>query len=407
MTDEPIDLNAFRAEKETDGWRDQIQLSNHKPIGNEFNIHLALTECPAFKGLLAFDRRLLMPVTSKRTPAGPAGVWSDAHTARMAIWLQSQGIQTKPHRVDAALLAAAYENEIDPLEEYLLKIEWDGQERIGTWFRDYAQAPDNPAISIMGSKFLIGAVARAMKPGCRMDYMPVLEGIQGAKKSTLIKILGGDYAGENLPDFHSKDAMLIAATKWIIEVSELAAVRKSDLEHVKAFITRTEDTLRAPYGRYIITQPRRCVLIGNLNPDGNGYLQDMTGNRRFWPIPVGQIDTAALKRDRDQLWAEAMYCYLRGDHWWPDQSEAELVAQEQQARLIEDPWAAAVEAWAKQQIGTFSTSELCKGALDMDVENVNRGISIRIGILLKSLGYLKKRVREGSQLNWVYFLPDS
>lgn len=406
MADDPIDINTYRAEKEADAWRDNLQLSNHKPIGNEYNIHLALTRCPAFKGLIAFDKRLMMPVTTKRTPAGPSGPWSDAHTNRMAIWLQSQGVQAKPHRVDGALLAAAYENEIDPLEDYLVKLEWDGQERIGTWLRDYCQAADTAANSIMGSKFLIGACARAMRPGCRMDYMPVLEGMQGAKKSTLIKILGGEYAGENLPDFHSKDAMLLAGTKWIIEVSELAAVRKSDIEHVKAFITRTEDTFRAPYGRYTITQPRRCVLIGNLNPDGNGYLQDMTGNRRFWPIQVGQIDTDSLKRDRDQIWAEAMYCYWRGDHWWPDQDEAAIVAEQQHERMIEDPWAAALEAWANIQVGTFSTADIAKGALEMEIESVNRSISTRIGIILKPLGFIKKRVREGNHLSWVFYRPE-
>ena len=402
MADDPIDINQYRAEKEADAWRDGLQLSNHKPIGNEYNVHLALTECPDFKGRIAFDLRLFKPVLTEKTPAGHAGEWTDAYTARTAIWLQAHGVQAKPRTIDSALLAVAHSNEIDPLEAWLYSIEWDGQERIGHFFHHYLGAEETPANSVMGSKFLIGAVARALKPGCRMDVMPVLEGPQGAKKSTVVKILGGDYAGENLPDFHSKDAMLIVGSKWIVEVPELAAVRKSDIEHIKAFISRTEDTFTPPYGRYTVPQPRRCVLIGNLNPDGNGYLQDPTGNRRFWPVRVGAIDTEALKRDRTQIWAEAVYCFLRGDHWWLENGETETVAKVQQERMMEDPWTAAVESWVAGHVGTFTTAELAKGALGIEIENVNRSISTRLGIILRPLNLERKRAREGSELSWHY-----
>lgn len=406
MADDPIDINVYRAEKENDAWRDDLQLSNHKPIGNEYNVHLALTECPAFKGKIAFDLRLFKPVLTSQTPAGHAGEWTDAYTSRTAIWLQAMGIQAKPRTIDSALLAVAHGNEIDPLERWLYSIEWDGQERIGTFFHHYLGAEETLANSVMGSKFLIGACARACKPGCRMDVMPVLEGPQGARKSTVVKILGGDYAGENLPDFHSKDAMLIVGAKWIVEVPELAAVRKSDIEHIKAFISRTEDTFRPPYGRYNITQPRRCVLIGNLNPDGNGYLQDSTGNRRFWPVRVGvthPIDIELLKADRTQIWAEAMHCFMRGDRWWLEGDETAHVAEVQQERMMEDPWAAALESWAMAKVGTFTTADIAKGALDIDIENVNRSVSTRIGIILKDLPLAKRRVREGSALSWRYF----
>lgn len=403
---EPIDLETARAEREAEQWKDDLQHQGHGFAGNEANVHHALTKAPAFKGQIAYNRRIYMPTQFKHTPAGPGGEWSDAHTARTTIWLQRQGIPAKPRTVDSALLAVAHENEVDPLEDWLLGLEWDGQNRIGTWLADYCQSERSDANSVMGSKFLIGAVARAMKPGCRMDVMLVLEGPQGVKKSTLIKILGGEHTGENLPDFHSKDAMLTAGTKWIIEVSELAAVRKSDLEHVKAFISRLEDTFRPVYGRYNVTAKRRCVLIGNLNPDGVGYLQDTTGNRRFWPVKVGMIDVDALRRDRDQIWAEALYCYHRGDHWWLDGEEHALVGSQQSERVIEDPWAAAIERWAEGQVGTFTTMDVAIGALSMKTQDVNRGTSTRIGIILRKLGISKKRVREENELSWVYYRPD-
>src|SRR5450432_2085820 len=126
--------------------------------------------------------------------------------------------------------------------------------------------------------------------------------------------------------------MQIMDCKWIVEVSELASVGKSQFEAIKGFISRREDTFRPPYARYPEAVPRWSVLIGNDNPDGVGILQDTTGGRRFWVTAVGNIDIDRLARDRDQLWAEAVYCFKRGDAWWPDEGEAELLTEQQGTR---------------------------------------------------------------------------
>lgn len=392
-----------RPAKPDEEWKNDLVRTGRSYAGTESNIEIALTRSPQFTGKIAFDIRKWRAVQLADTPAGPKGDWSDGHTARATIWLQREGFNAKFRTVDTALIAVSQANRIDPLADWLVGLEWDGTERIERWLATYCQAEDTEANRMMGSKWLIGAVARALRPGCRMDNMLVLEGPQGARKSTLVKVLGGEFSAENLPDFHSKDAMLIAGTAWLIEVSELAATKKSETESIRSFITRLEDTFRPPYGRYPVTQKRRCVLIGNMNPDGTGYLLDPTGNRRFWPVPVKAIDIEAVKRDREQLWAEAVHYFNRGDPWHISQDQQTQLDPEQHARVVEDPWEPPVRTWADAQLSPFTTVELAKGALDMKAENVSRAVSTRIGIILKKAGFLKKRQREDTSLSWVYF----
>jgi len=403
-----ISLEEARAEREQQAWLADLprDRKSGKVRPNENIAQLALTTSPEFRGKIAFDLRRNGPVTTARTPAGAAGPWTTAHTIATAIWLQGLGVDIKPGHIDNALLPVSRANEVNPLESWLYGLEWDGQERIGRWLATYCEADDSEANSIMGSKWLIGAVARACKPGCRMDYMLVLEGDQGVRKSTLIKVLGGEYAGENLPDFHSRDAVQIAGFHWIIEISELAAMRKSEIENIKAFLSRTEDSYVGKWEKHPASFKRQCVLAGNMNPDGNGYLLDATGNRRFWPVRVGQIDIEAVKRDRDQIWAEAMHCWLRGDRWWVDKGELEPVAAEQALRREEDPWEKIIGPWAQTQVGTFTSLDVAVGPLQIKPENISRAVSTRIGIALKLLGFERHRVRDGNDLKWLYRRPE-
>lgn len=385
-----------------DGWLEQLQRTDRGIKGNDYNVTVALSLCPELAGKIGWDVRRLAYVAAQDTPAGPAGPWTDSHTARLAVWLQSHDIPVTTRHVDTALAAAGRANQFDPLGDYLNGVVWDGQERIGTWLTDYCQAESSDANSIMGSKFLIGAVARALRPGCQMDTMLVFEGDQGRRKSSAIRILGGEYTSENLPDFHSKDAQQIIGCKWIIEVSELAAIGKSQLEAIKAFITRREDTFRPPYGRHPITAPRWSVMIGNYNPDGVGILQDSTGGRRFWIAGVGMIDTDALSRDRDQLWAEAVYCFRRGDAWWPDQRENEPIETEQEARQDTDDWLPVVDHWIATDSQTgddlptprsgFTTGDVATQCLGFVSRDITRSDQMRIAKCLKQLGY--KRVKK-------------
>lgn len=396
-------------ERPFDDWMVLLMCNEHRaPKGNEYNVGVALRHCPAFAGKIGYDVRLQALVAIQETPAGKEGRWSDAHSAALCMWLQHVGIPCKVSTVEAAIAGTVRRVEVDPLRGWLDGLVWDGRTRIGTWLADYCGADEeDPTVGLIGSKFLIGAVARALRPGCRMDNMLVLEGDQGVGKSTLVKILGAQWAGENLPDFHSRDAMQVVGAKWFVEISELAPARKSDLEEIKAFITRTEDTYVPKYARYPITVKRWSVLIGNVNPDGVGYLKDTTGNRRFWPVRVGQIRTAELARDREQLIAESVACYRSGDPWWVENGEqASLLGRIQDDRTDDDAWETVIEEWFQDRLlGTCSTLDVATGPLKMERKEINRGVEIRIGYAMKRLGFFKKRVRNGNLLSWVFERP--
>jgi predicted P-loop ATPase len=182
-------------------------------------------------------------------------------------------------------------------------------------------------------------VRRAKEPGCKFDIMPVLEGPQGCGKSSLLATLAG--LGENFTDVPilGRDTKVVAETvsgKWVVEISELAGLRRSEVEDVKALISRTDDRARLAYARFLESHPRRCVFVGTTN--AREYLADDTGNRRFVPVRVGTIDLEALKRDRDQLFAEAVLREKNYGQLTLPMSVWHAAATEGEARRVTDPW---------------------------------------------------------------------
>ena len=227
----------------------------------------------------------------------------------------------------------------DPVLDYLDALVWDGRPRLDNWLCHYLGAAHNEYICAVARLSLLAAVRRARHPGTKFDQIIVLEGRQGAGKSEAIRILAGNenFSDQKILGVDDRKQQELTEGVWLYEIAELAGLRRSEVEHVKAFVSRTTDRARPAYGRYMVQQPRRTVFFGSCNP-GQPYLTDDTGNRRFWPVKVGQIDLAGLARDRDQLWAEANQFEANcGSIALPERLWA-TAAEEQDARTDSDEW---------------------------------------------------------------------
>lgn len=292
----------------------------------------------------------------------------------------------------------AKENRFHPVRQYFNKLKWDGKERLPHWLSDYLDAAPSPYIEKIGPMFLVGAVARIFSPGCSMNYMLVLEGPQGARKSTACRILGGEWFSDSLPDVMAgKDVSQHLRGKWFIEIPELAATSRAEETHLKAFVTRNEERYRPPYGKTEVVEKRQCVFIGTTNKDV--YLRDETGGRRFWPVRVGKIDTEALARDRDQLFAEALAKYGEGFRWWPDGDfEHDYIKPQQEARRESDAWEDDVrDHLANKSIALVS--EVAREGLKIDAARLGTSEQRRIAALMLSLGW-ERRKMDGDGNRW-------
>src|SRR5262249_5279943 len=222
------------------------------------------------------------------------------------------------------------------IKDYLGGLEWDGVKRVENFATHYLGAAALPYHRAVSRCMFIAAVARIMRPGCKADYVPILEGPQDEGKSTAIELLFTPWFSDDLAELGTKDAAMQVRVAWGIEIPELASMQRAEIERIKAFITRKVDRFRPSYGRNVIHVERQSVFIGSTNADT--YLKDETGGRRFWPIKCGAIDLAAIKFDRDQLWAEAVALFDAGLPWWlTDKETVALTRHEQDARYIEDP----------------------------------------------------------------------
>jgi predicted P-loop ATPase len=277
-------------------------------------------------------------------------------------WLQEQGLRMIARLpVQDAAFTYCRERGYHPVREWLGGLMWDGQPRLRTWLQVYLGAEDSDYTRQVGAMFMIAMVARIFNPGCKCDYMLVLEGPQGKQKSAVCSVLAGGYFSDHLPDIakQDKDASIHLNGKWLIEIAELHAFSKAESTQLKSFISRTHERYRPPFGRVEIDQPRQCLFIGTTNKEV--YLRDETGGRRFWPVRCGHITVKNLREAREQLFAEAVDAYRSDIPWWPDYATEERYFKPQQdSRYDADAW--------EESIALFVT-----GKADVTVKEVAIG----------------------------------
>jgi predicted P-loop ATPase len=242
------------------------------------------------------------------------------------------------------------EHSLHPIRAYLDSLKWDGIKRIDDWLTLYLGVDPSDYARDVGAKFLIGGIARVYRPGVKHDTCLILEGPQGALKSTALRTLAGaDFFADDIAELGSKDSVMQTIGVWIVELIELDAMTRRELSRIKAFMSRQVDRIRLPYGRRVVELPRECIFAGTVNAgtvNKDTYLNDETGSRRFWPIRCGAVKIPDLTRDRDQLWAEARDRFRAGDTWWLDNPLLmESAAEETQARYLDDPWDEIIAAW--------------------------------------------------------------
>lgn len=274
-----------------------------------------------------------------------------------------------------------------PVRIYLQSLKWDGVPRLDTILPDTTGCANNAYTRAAGKCMMISAVKRIMEPGCKQDYLLVLESEQGTKKSTWVETLGGEWysTGELIPN--DKDTYQALRGKWFIELPEIDnTFSKAEFAWLKKTITTSSDTYRPSYARVAETVPRESIFIATLNPSASGeYLRD-TENRRYWPIATGNFNIGKLQSTRDQYFAEAKVRYdLKEASWIDDPEVARLAKYEQEMRREKDPWTDIVQGWAAAK-GSFSAYELYS-ILGFKGSDISSHARKRMHAVVKELGF--------------------
>lgn len=322
------------------------------------------------------------------------------------IWLEHQGLTPKKNDARDVIRGIALENKYNPIRDYLDALVWDGVPRLqGGMYEgesidplsvEYMGAPSNPIFGKLVTKWHIAAVARAYKPGTKVDSMIVLEGTQSRYKSTYLRIMatinGIEYFADSVGDITSANSIMLLQGCWLVEIAELAGLQKREVQHIKAWLSRTTDAFVPKYESQRREVPRNYVIAGTHNPSGHGYLKDPTGERRFWPVPINKIEIQKVTRDRDQIWAEAVTLYKQGVTHWLDAAESLELDKINSERQVSDPWVYKIDETLR---GCSSVSMIrLIESLGIPIAQQNEATVRRIGEHLYKLGFREKKKGE-------------
>ncbi len=388
---------------------------NPKYAGNLANVITALVEDPELIGCVAYDLmarsislRRALPGDDKFTAPR---LWDDADTGKLQDYLQTTvnmarvGKETVQQGADLVARNVLFH----PVRDYLDGLAWDGTPRVDTWLTTYLGVPASDYVAKTGRWWLIGMVARIFRPGCKFDYMLILEGLQGTLKSQVCVALCGPWVSDQSLDIRHdrRGASQLLRNCWLVEIAELASFRQNDVEILKAFVTRPTERYIPRYGYNGVEEPRMCGFLGTTNQET--YLHDATGGRRFWPHRTSAINVRKLMRDRDQLWAEVVALYRANEHWWPDPDfETRVIRPEQEARYDEDGWTPLVADYVRGRT-QVTLIEVFRSALadpynpsqkELPPEKFDGRAQARVREILQNLGWTRGQRANGARW-WV------
>lgn len=304
-----------------------------------------------------------------------------------------------------ACIQLCLEHQFDPVCDYLDSLRWDGWPRLDTWMQRYLSAADTELNRTIGRLALVAAVRRARSPGTKFDQIIVLEGVEGKGKSTAIEIMAGreNFSDQKILGLTDKEQQEAITGIWLYEIAELTGMRRAETDHVKAFASRTVDRARPAYGRFRVDRPRRAICFATTNDDE--YLKSETGNRRFWPVVTGSIDLEKLKRDRDQVWAEAASVEARGGSIGLPERLWAAAGEEQDRRKEADDWFEKISNYiALKGLTDVTVSDvLCDNQfIQRKLDAISRGDAMRAGAILKRLRFVRYHKRIENGYAWRY-----
>ena len=333
---------SFDFEEDAD-WTAKLQRDkNGNLCNNLYNIRLIMENDKQLKGIVFNQLADGMEIKGEVPWKHPARFWRDADDAQLICYVDAQYGTFSARNYQIGVQKVSDDRSYHPIKEYFEGLpEWDGVVRAESVLIDYLGAADNEYVRAVTRKTLCAAVDRVFHPGKKFDNMTVLNGAQGIGKSTLIARLGGDWYSDslNISDMNDKTAAEKLQGYWILEIGELASMKKADIDKVKAFISRQDDKYRASFGRRVTPHPRQCVFFGTTNSE-NGYLRDITGNRRFWNVKVpGGADLKPWDLTQevvDQIWAEVLCLVKKGEKLYLDADVEAMARIEQNAAMEQD-----------------------------------------------------------------------
>lgn len=325
-------------------------------------------------------------------------------------WMEDHyQLRIKSSEVQSKLLAQASASPFHPVRQYLQGLPaWDGVARFGQVVEHVLHArEDQPLAKQYVTRTCVAAVRRVFEPGVKVDTSMVLVGPQGYRKSTFWAVLGGDWFNDSPIDMTNKDGLMILHRSWIHELGEIDGVtRKQDAERLKAFLSSSTDIFRPPFGRTTGVYQRTCIIVGSTNE--TNFLMDPSGSRRFWIIKVGDVvDTDILTGIRDQVWAEALHYHRARVEHWLDRGMDNLRAEQAEEHEAEDPWVAGLDLAVGAMVAAgkhpradgVNASDLLT-YMDIKAGQQTRAMSMRLGTLLRKLGWTRRLVGFERRSRW-------